>query len=178
MTQSNRRQLEFFGPDLIRAPVLSGSPPVAAVQIASAIAQLRAPLARDDTKIQEHADFIRSLADKLFPDFAVDVRTDVGSEVTNQVDTTIRVESSNYSLLHCWLTDSIGGGLTLTAPDSVTFTGGAVVETITIKKHFLIVAPTNGVVTASVTYSAAQTWRWAVSRLGRVYYSNQLSFSL
>jgi hypothetical protein len=173
----NRRHQEWFGPDLLRAPALSGSPPVAGVQIASAIAQLRAPLARDDTAIEDHADFIRSLADKLFPDYAVDIRFEVGGESSDQVDTTIRVDSSQYSLLHCWLSDSAGGGLTATAPDSVSFAGGAVLETITAKKHFLIVAPKTGVVTASVSYTGTQNWYWGVSRFARAYFSTQLSFA-
>jgi len=172
----NRRHLEFFGPDLLRAPALSGSPPVAAVQIASAIAQLRAPLSRDDAAIQEHADFIRTLAEKLFPDYAVAVRLDVSNEVANRIDTTIRVDSANYSLLHCWLADAKGGGLTGTPPDAVTFSGATVLQTFTSNRHYLILTPLNNVVTASVTYAGAATWYWAVARFGRVYYSSALSF--
>ena len=173
----NRRHLEFFGPDLLRAPALSGSPPVAAVQIATAIAQLRAPLSRADADIESHAEFIRALADKLFPDHAVNVRFDVGTEIANAIDTTIRVESSDYSLLHCWLADSVGGALTATAPTSVTWPAGSVVETIAANKHFLVVAPKTGVLTVTVNKTGAADYHWAVSRYGKVYYSNQLSFT-
>ena len=80
MASRERRHVEFFGPDLARGPVLSGSPPVAAVQIATALAQLRVPLSRSDTAIESHAEFIRTLADKLFPDYAASIRMDVGHE--------------------------------------------------------------------------------------------------
>ena len=59
-----RRHIEFFGPDLARGPVLSGSPPVAAVQVATQLAQLRAPILRSDTEVEDHAEFIRTLADR------------------------------------------------------------------------------------------------------------------
>ena len=59
---------------------MSGSPPVAAVQVATALAQLRVPLLRSDSQIESHAEFIRTLADRLFPDYAADIRMDVGDE--------------------------------------------------------------------------------------------------
>ena len=171
-----RRHVEFFGPDLARGPVLSGSPPVAAVQIATALAQLRVPLLRSDTEIESHAEFIRALADKLFPDFAADIRMDVGEESANTIDTQIRVETGTYTLLHCWLADSKGGGETSLAPDSVTWNSGTVLETVTANKRFLIVTPATGVANVTVGYSGDNTWYWAVARYGRVYYSSSLNF--
>ena len=171
-----RRHVEWFGPDLARGPVLSGSPPVAAVQIATALAQLRVPLSRADSEIEDHAEFIRSLADKLFPDYAADIRMDVGEESANTIDTLIRVESSTYTLLHCWLADSKGGGETSTAPTSVTWNSGTVLQTVTADKQFLVLTPTTGVVSVSVSYNGDRSWYWAVARHGRAYYSPVLNF--
>lgn len=172
----NRRHTEFFGPDLSRGPFLSGSPPVAAVQLASLIAQLRAPLTRAETDIEAHADFIRALADRLFPDHASQIGLEVGAEVANKITTTIRDDSGSYSLLHCWLADAKGGGETSLAPTSVTFTGATVLQTITAAKRFLIVTPSSGLATAVVDYSGDRTWYWAFARTGRVFYSNAVNF--
>ncbi len=171
-----RRHVEFFGPDLARGPVLSGSPPVAAVQIATALAQLRVPLLRSDTEIESHAEFIRTLADKLFPDYAADIRMDVGEESSNTIDTQIRVETGTYTVLHCWLADAKGGGETSLAPDSVAWNSGTVLQTVTAKKQYLILTPTTGVVSVSVGYSGNRSWYWAAARHGRVYYSPVLDF--
>ena len=173
-----RRHLEFFGPDLARGPVLSGSPPVASVQIATALAQMRVPLSRSDTDIEDHADFIRSLADKLFPDYAAAIRMDVGDESANTIDTQIRVDSGTYSLLHCWLADAKGGGETSLAPSSVTWNTGTVIQTVTTRKQYLILMPTTGVVSVTVGDSADRSWYWAVARHGRVYYSSALNFDI
>lgn len=170
------RHVEFFGPDLARGPVLSGSPPVAAVQIATQLAQLRVPLSRDDSVIESHAEFIRSLADKLFPDYAAGIRFDVGEEVSDEIVTQIRVDSSNYTLLRLWLADSKGGGVSATTPSNVTFNSGVVLQTITSKKHYLVIAPTTGIVSATVDYNGDQTWYWAAAQQGRAYYSTALNF--
>ena len=98
-----RRHMELFGPDLSRGPFTSNSPTVAAVQIATLLAQLRVPLLRSDTEIEAHADFIRSLADRLMPDAAQAIHLAVGPEISNDIFTTIREDSSERSLLHCWL---------------------------------------------------------------------------
>ena len=170
------RHVEFFGPDLARGPVLSGSPAVAAVQVATQLAQLRVPLLRDDTAIESHAEFIRALADKLFPDYAAGIRFDIGDEISNQIAMLMRVETSNYALLRMWLADSKGGGVTATSPASVTFSSGVVLQTITSNRHFLVVAPTNGIIVATVSYSGDQTWYWAAVQQSRVYYSSALDF--
>jgi hypothetical protein len=175
---TERRHAEFFGPDLARGPVLSGSPPVAAVQVATALAQLRVPLLRSDSQIEEHAEFIRTLADKLFPDYAADIRLDVGDESGNTIDTLIRVETGTYTVLRCWLADTKGGGETGQAPDSVTFDSGTVLQTVTTKKHYLIVAPASGVVSVTVGYGGEHNWYWAAARHGRVYYSSVLGFNV
>ena len=171
-----RRHVEWFGPDLARGPVLSGSPPVAAVQIATALAQLRVPLSRADSEIEDHAEFIRSLADKLFPDYAADIRMDVGDESANTIDTVIRVASSTYTLLHCWLADSKGGGETSMAPTSVNWNSGTILQTVTTNKQYLILTPTTGVINVRVAYSGDHSWYWAAARHGRVCYSSALDF--
>jgi hypothetical protein len=172
-----RRHTEFFGPDLARGPVLSGSPPVAAVQVATALAQLRVPLLRSDDEIESHAEFIRQLADKLFPDYAADIRMDVAEETpSNTIDTQIRVETGTYTLLHCWLADSKGGGETTLAPTTVTWNSGIVLQTVSVKKQYLILTPTTGVVSVTVGYGGDYSWYWATARHGRVYYSPVLDF--
>lgn len=171
-----RRHTEFFGPDLGRGPFSSNSPPVAAIQIATALAQPRAPLTRSETDWQTHAEFIRSLADRLFPDFAEQIHLDVGAEASDNIVTTIREDTGTYSLLHCWLADAKGGAETGTAPTSVSFSGATVLQTITANKRFLIITPTSGVATATVNYGGDHTWYWAVARHGRVYYSNAVNF--
>lgn len=175
----DRRHVEFFGPDLGRGPVLSGAPEVAAVQVASALAQLRVPLLRSDAEIENHALFIRSLADKLFPDHASGLTLTVGSESSDAIATQMLETSGTYSLLHCWLADAKGGGETALAPDTVTWdTGTVILQTITAKKRFLIVSPTTGLLNVTVSYTGDYTWYWAVERSGRVVYSNALNFDL
>jgi len=175
---SERRHVEFFGPDLARGPVLSGLPAVAAVQIATALAQLRAPLLRSDTDLESHALFIRSLADKLFPEFASDVALEVGPEVADKINTQIVDNSGTYSLLHCWLADSKGGGETALAPDAVTWGVGTVIlQTVTANKRYLVVTPTTGVLNVEVSYTGDRTWYWAVERNGRVVHSDALNFN-
>ncbi len=174
-----RRHIEFFGTDLGRGPVLSGAPEVAAVQVAAALAQLRTPLLRSDSDLEAHTLFIRSLADKLFPDLASSITLEVGGEVADAISTNFIDNSGAYSLLHCWLADAKGGGETVLAPDSVTWSGNAVVlATLTTRKRYMIVTPTSGVISASISYTGDYTWYWAVERNGRVVYSNALNFAL
>jgi len=173
-----RRHVEWFGPDLARGPVLSGSPPVAAVQIATALAQLRMPLSRADSTLEDHAEFIRSLADKLFPDYAAGMHIDVGDEVADAIATQFRVDTGTYSLLRCWLADSHGGGETALAPASVTWNTGVVLQTVTAKKHYLVLVPATGVVSVTVGYTGDWSWYWAATRQGRVYYSSALNFDI
>jgi len=171
------RHTEFFGPDLGRGPFAAHRIETAAVQIGTALAQLRAPLSRDDDTIKAHADFIRELADRLAPDWAAQICMDVGDESGNTVQTTVRATTGTYSLLECWLADTAGGGLTSTAPTSVTWNTGTVLQTITASKHFLVITPSSGVLSVSVNYSGTRNWYWAVSRQARVYYSTQLQFA-
>jgi len=168
---------EFFGPDLGRGPFAAHRIETAALQIATAIAQLRAPLARNDDQIKAHASFIRQLADCLAPDFAAQIDIDVGTESANNIQTSIRATTGTFSLLQCWLADSVGGGLSSVAPGSVTWNSGVVLQTIVTGKHFLVITPHTGVADVTVNYSGTKTWYWAVCRQGRVYYSSQLYFS-
>lgn len=172
----SRRNTEFFGPDLGRGPFTSHIPAVAAIQVATALAQIRAPLTRSDTDLLSHAEFIRSLADTLFPDVANQIRVDVGLEIANTIACSIREDTSNYSLLHAWLADTKGEGESATTPASVTWTGGAVLQTLSANKRWLLITPTNGVVTASINYTGDHTWYLAAARHGRVYYSSAIDF--
>jgi hypothetical protein len=179
MPASNRRHVEFFGPDLGRGPFSSNSPPVAAVQIAAALAQVRAPLLRSDSEIEAHVDFIRALADRLFPDFASQIRFNVGAEdASDNILTQILDDSGQYSLLECWLADAKGGGVSTVDPVSVTWGAEAVVlQTIVTRRHFKIIGPTTGLINATVKYLGDHTYYWAVARQGRVYYSSGLDFT-
>lgn len=170
-------QTTFFGPDLSRGPVSSYRIETAAVQIATTLAQLRAPLGRSADDLRNHADFIRELADRLAPDWAAQVALDVGEESGNEVVTSIRAAIGTYGLLDCWLCDTVGAGLTTTAPYAVDWLSGTVLETVVAKKRYRVITPTSGVVSAKVTQSGTATWRWAVSRHGRVYYSSPLQFT-
>ena len=173
-----RRHIEWFGPDYARGPVLSGSAPVAAVQIATQLAQLRFPLTRSDDELGDHAVFIRSLADKLFPDYAAAVRMTVGAESSNVINTLIRIDTGEVTLLHLWLADAKSGGVTGVAPSSVTFLAGSVIHTFAANKHYLVLTPANGVISVTVGYSGDYTWYWAAARHGRVLYSAALDFDI
>jgi hypothetical protein len=169
--------LELFGPDWSRGPSAGGRIETAALQIATTLAQLRTPLSRADSDLTGHADFIRQLADRLAPDWAVQIAIDVGTESANTIMTSIRAATGTYSVLDCWLSDSVGGGLTLTTPGAVSFNGGVVLETIVANKRYLIITPSTGTVEVTVTYTGTKSWYWAVSRFARAYYSSQLYFS-
>ncbi len=170
------RHTEFFGADLGRGPFTSTRLETAAVQIAAALAQLRTPLKRSDDDIETHADFIRNLADRLAPDYAAAISFAIAAESANAIVTSIRTALSTRSLLHCWLADSIGGGETATAPDSVVFNDGVLLETATADKRFLVVTPTTGVLSVTVNYVGDSSWYWASARHGRVFYSPVLNF--
>lgn len=173
----DRRHLEFIGPDLARGPVLSGSPQTAAVQLATAIAQLRAPLLRSDDALREHADFIRELAERLFPDFATAVRSDVGAAVGGEIKTTMLMPTGVFNLVEVWLADGSGQGVTPTAPLGVNWNIGTVLREIEAKKHYIMLTPDTGVLDVTVVFGSPKTWRWAVARNGRVHYSDALFFS-
>ncbi|MGE3181575.1 MAG: hypothetical protein AB7N71_08090 [Phycisphaerae bacterium] len=177
MSSFGGRHTEFFGPDFARGPFASSRVEVAALQIATQLAQLRAPLERSDAAIESHAEFIVALAEKLAPDFANAIRFDVGDESANTVDTSIRTNVLNYSLLEVWLADDAGGGLSTVTPTSVTWNTGVVLAEFTTRRHYLVVTPSTGVLDVTVGYTGSHSWNLAVARTGRVYYSSQLSFS-
>ena len=177
MSDFGARHMELFGPDFARGPFASSRPEIAALQIATQLAQLRAPLLRSDAEIGAHAEFIQSLADKLMPDFASALKFDVGGEVLNAVSTTFRTNINNYSLLEVWLADDVGGGLTTLTPTTITWNTGVVLAELTVRKHYLIITSNTGIASATVSYSAARTWYWGVARMGRAYYSSSVFFS-
>lgn len=177
MSEFGGRHMELFGADFARGPFASSRPEIAALQIATQLAQLRAPLLRSDSEIGAHAEFIQSLADKLMPDFASALKFDVGNEILNAVATTFRTNINNYSLLEVWLADEAGGGLTTVTPTTVTWSTGVVLAELTVRKHYLIITSNTGIASATVSYSLSKTWYWGVARMGRAYYSSSLSFS-
>lgn len=167
---------EFFGPDLGRGPNASDRLETAVVEIATALAQLRAPLSRADDDLRAHADFIRDLADRLAPDAAVQINLAVGSESANAIQTSIRLATPGPHLLRCWLADSYGGGETTVAPASVTWNTGVLLQTVTANKHFWIITPPTGVADVTVNHVGPRIYYWAVARAGLVKYSGQLYF--
>lgn len=172
----NQRHMELFGPDLGRGPFSPNRLEAAAVQIATALAQARAPLSRSDEELLAHGDFIRRLADRLAPDYAAFVAVDVEAENSNRIITHFRTALMAWSLLELWLADGEGGGETAFPPTAVTFSVGTVLETITERKHYRVLTSGTGVITATVEFTGRTEWRWAVTRLGRVYYSDELRF--
>ena len=174
--QNQRRHLEFFGPDLARGPVLSGAPDTASVQIAAPLAQLRTPLLRSDDEIRSHADFIRELADRLFPDFATALHIDVGPRVSGTIAATLRAPVTQFTLLDVWLSDTSGGGVTGTSPGSFTWSTGTVVEEVIADRHYRVLTTETGLAGVSISASGPKTWYLAIARNGRVYYSTGLSF--
>lgn len=173
----NQRHTEFFGPDLGRGPFSSQRIETSALQIATALAQLRAPLSRSDDEVRAHADFIRELADRLCPDWAAALNLAVEPELADTVHTNMLAPTGTYSLLDCWLADAVGGGVTATTPASVTFNAGTILQTLATNKRYLVITSATGVVDVTVSHSGAKTWYWAVSRYGRVYYSSRLYFT-
>lgn len=173
----NVRHTEFFGPDLARGPFAASRMDAAALQIATALAQLRAPLLRSDSDILAHADFIRQLADRIAPDFAAYVALDASSEASNVVRTSIRTAVNTWSLLDCWLADTPGGGITITTPTAVSFTSGVILQTVLDRRRYLVLTTENGTADVAISYSGTKTWYWAVNRYGRVYYSDALRFT-
>ncbi len=172
----NERHTEFFGPDLGRGPFSSQRIETSALQIATALAQVRAPLGRSEDELRGHVDFIRELADRLAPDYATTTSLAVGAEVADTIQTTLRTGVAGYSLLECWLADSPGGERTTVSPTAVAFTTGVVLQTIEPGKHFRVITGTAGLVTVSVSYAGVKDWYWAVTRLGVVAYSPRLHF--
>ena len=172
----NARHMEFFEPDLGRGPFSSQRIETTAVQIAAALAQVRAPLSRSDDDLRAHADFIRELSDRIVPDWAAALTITVDPVYGDTVHSTILAPTGAYSLLHCWLSDSNGGGLTQTTPNLIFFNIGTVIQTIENNRHFLVLTSASGIVDITVSYYGAKSWYWAVSRYGRVYYSPRLYF--
>jgi hypothetical protein len=173
----NQRHVEFFGPDLARGPFSPHRMDAAAIQIATALAQLRAPLTRADNDILDHGDFIRQLADRIAPDYAAYIKIDVGQEVSNSVQTTIRTELGTYSMLDLWLADNYGGGLTSLAPTTVTFNAGTVLQAVVANKHYRVITSATGIIDVTVSYAGVRDWYWGISRHGRGYYSARLDFN-
>lgn len=173
----NQRHTEFFGPDLARGPFASSRVDVAALQIATALAQLRAPVSRDDDSLLSHGDFVRQLADRIAPDHAAYLAIGVSPEVSNTIQVTFHTAINGHSLLECWLADDIGGGVTGGAPSSVTVTTGTLLTTLTANKHLRVMTNDVGIATLDVSYAGSNTWFCAVSRYARVFYSDALYFS-
>jgi hypothetical protein len=177
MPGTSDRHVEFFGPDFARGPFVPARLDVAALQIAAQLAQLRTPLLRSDAEIDAHADYIHALAQRLAPDQFSSVHASVGDEISDSITTSFRVLYSTYSLLEVWLADGPGAGVTGTAPTSVTWSNGVVVQEIVTRRHYRVLTTGAGVATVTVSYPSPRVWFWACSRGSRVFYSSQLYFA-
>ncbi len=173
----NMRHTEFFGPDLGRGPFSSQRIETSALQIATAIAQLRAPLSRSDADLLAHADYIRQLADRLAPDYATFLSFAIGSQTGYNIMTSFRTGFAATNVLEIWLADSIGGGPTGNPPISVTWNTGAVLQTLTTLKHWRILTPATGIAEVTVNQTLFSNYYWAVMRGGRVTYSSRMQFN-
>lgn len=169
--------LEMLGPETGRGPFSSQDPVASAMQLATMIAQMRVPQSRLDADIQAHVDFIRDLADRLCPDFAVQLRFAVGAEVADTVYVSLIAPTGEYSLIDLWLSDAVGGGVTGTTAAAVTFNIGTVIETVVDKKHYRVLTSSIGVVGFTISYTSAKNWYIAATRQGRVWYSGQVHFA-
>lgn len=177
MAIPGQRHTEFFGPDFARGPFTSGRMDTTALQIATQLAQLRAPLLRSDTEIQAHADFIQALAERLAPDQFTAVQMSVGDEVLDNITTTFRLNLPSFSMMECWLADGPGAGLSTTTPTTVSWSTGVVLQEIVTRKHYRIISAGTGIATVTVGYASSRAWYWACARGGRAFYSSQLFFS-
>lgn len=171
-----QRHTEFFGADLARGPFAASNRGTAVLQLATALAQLRTPLARDDTALLDHAEFIRTLAERLAPAEATFIGVDT---VLGDLGwtTTFRANVPTRTLLRIWLADSLGGGPTTAPPDTLTWVTGGVLQTLTPRAHYDIVTDGNGIATARIDTLSSPDYFWAVARGARVFYEGPVSFS-
>jgi len=173
---TNDRHTEFFGPDFARGPFGSSNLDVAAISIAAAIAQVRAPLTRDDTEISDHAQFVRDLADIIAPETATFISIDFTPVTGGGTIVTFRANTLNRVLLRAWLADDYGGGVSNATPDDVTWDTGVELQNIdSSDKHFLVVTNNVGVAQAFVSVSSETDWYWGVARGSRVFYTGQMN---
>ena len=176
MAGSSERHTEFFGPDLGRGPFSSQRIETSALQIAAALAQIRAPLAHTDDDLRSHVAFIRELANNLAPDYATTVKASVGAEAADTIQTTINAGVSGVSMLDIWLADTSGGGRTTTTPASVSVSTGTILMTLDANRYFRVLTSSAGLLVVNVTYLGARDWYWGISRLGLATYSTKLHF--
>lgn len=172
---STDRHTEFFGPDFARGPFASSNLDTAAIQIAAAIAQVRAPLTRDDTEISNHAQYIRDLADIIAPETATFVSISFAEDLSSGTIVTFRTNTTRSVLLRLWLADDIGGGVSNGTPSQVFWDSGVVLEEVVTRKHWVIATNTVGVAQALVRTSTELNWYWGVARGSRVFYSSQMN---
>lgn len=163
------RHTEFFGPDLGRGPFASSNPSSSALQIATMLAQLRAPVQRDDQQILDHADYIRQVADTLYPDQATFVAVET-EDLSGLNVVTFRTNSSSRTLLRIWMTDSFGGPPRTFIPTTIVVTG-AVIAQDPARASWEIATNDVGVAQINVTLSQGEEVYWGVARGQRIFYA-------
>lgn len=171
---TNDRHTEFFGPDFARGPFGSSNLDTAAIAIATAIAQVRAPLTRDDTEISNHAQFIRDLADIIAPDTATFVSVSFSFELDGGTTATFRANTTQPVMLRLWLADDYGGGVSNETPSGVFWTSGFVLDPVVTDKHWVIVTNSAGVASVFISASSDTSWYWGIARGSRVFYSSEM----
>ncbi len=170
------RHTEFFGPDLARGPFSSSQLETSAVQIATALAQLRAPLVRRDSDILAHADFIRDLADRLAPAAASFVRVSVNT-IAGGFTLSLRANVERSTLLHAWVASAWGGAVVDATPAVADWTSGSVMHEFADRKHWIVLTDADGTAKLNLLDGGSQNWYLAVARGANVFYAGPLNFS-
>ena len=171
----NDRHTEFFGADLARGPFSASYLETSVVQIATALSQLRTPVARDDDALLDHADFIRSLADHLAPDVANYVSVSTADGPVGRVST-FRANATTRTLLRVWLADSYGGAPSDDGIDTILWLSGTVVEEIEYGTQYVIMTDSDGIASVMLDHGSSATFYWGVARGSRVFYAGPVNF--
>ncbi|MBN2445407.1 MAG: hypothetical protein JXO22_01680 [Phycisphaerae bacterium] len=171
----NDRHTEFFGADLARGPFSASYLETSIVQIATALAQLRTPVERDDNALLSHADFIRTLADRLAPDVSDYVSASTTDGPVGCI-TTFRANATTRTLLRVWLADSYGDGPSSTGADTVVWLSGLVVQEIDYNGHYVIMTDSTGIASVLLDHGSSASFYWGVARGSRVFFAGPVSF--
>ena len=166
------RHTEFFGPDFARGPFASSNLETSALQIATAIAQLRTPLERSDEAITAHAEYIRTLAEALAPDAATSLKISTGDSPLGK-SVTFRANYATRTLLRVWVA-GYGGGGPRSPLDTIIWLSGVVIETIEEGAQYVIATDSGGTASMHISDGAAPLVYIGAARGARIFYSSAI----
>jgi hypothetical protein len=169
------RHTEFFGPDFARGPFAGSNLDTASIQIAAAIAQVRAPLARDDSEISAHAQYIRDLADIIAPETATFVNVSSEPDAFSGTIITFRANTNSPVLMRFWLADVYGGGISNESPADVYWQDGNVLQSLDNDRQFIFTTNTSGIASLLIESVSSTYWYLGVARGSRVFYTGQIT---